>query len=296
MKIHQTILKSNSCYKADMKIKPKGLMLHSVGCPQPSAAVFVKNWNNWDVDACVHAFIDANTGEVYQTLPWDHRGWHCGDDGNNTHIGVEMCEPDCIKYTGGSTFTCSNLARAKEMVKRTYDSAVELFAHLCKLYSLDPLKDGVIVSHSEGHKRGIASNHADPEHLWKQLGMGYTMDGFRKAVKAALTGETKPAYVPTVLEWQKAAVADGFRFPRFGTDGIWGDECASVAKKAIVRRRIVYKYKNLTKVVQKVVGVEVDGLCGPNTRKAIIAYQEKHGLEADGEVGINTWKKILGVK
>ena len=48
------------------------------------------------------------------------------------------------------------------------------------------MADGVIVSHAEGHKRGIASNHGDPEHLWRQLSMGYTMDGFRKDVKNAM--------------------------------------------------------------------------------------------------------------
>ena len=45
-----------------------------------------------------------------------------------------------------------------------------------------------IISHREGHSRGIASNHGDPEHLWNGLGMGYTMDGFRKAVKAVMDG------------------------------------------------------------------------------------------------------------
>ena len=39
-----------------------------------------------------------------------------------------------------------------------------------------------------GHSRGIASNHGDPEHLWMRLDMGYTMDTFRKAVKAAMGG------------------------------------------------------------------------------------------------------------
>jgi hypothetical protein len=70
--------------------------------------------------------------------------------------------------------------------KRTYQKAVELFAYLCNAYNLNPLSD--IVSHREGHSRGIASNHGDPEHLWKQLGTGYTMDTFRKAVKAAMGG------------------------------------------------------------------------------------------------------------
>ena len=187
MNLIQSFLTKNPCYTCGRTITPKGLMLHSVGCPQPSAAVFVRNWNKASYDrACVHAFIDGNTGDVHQTLPWNRRGWHCGDSGNNTHIGVEMCEPACIKYTSGANFTCSDPATAKAVAARTYKAAVELFAMLCKQFNLDPLKDGVILSHKEGCARGIASNHGDPEHLWNQLGTGYTMNGFRAAVKAAM--------------------------------------------------------------------------------------------------------------
>ena len=190
MKIIKSILKKNPCYTEGRKITVKGLMLHSVGCPQPRASVFVNMWNKASFDsACVHAFIDALTGDIYQTLPWNHRGWHGGGSSNNTHIGVEICEPDCIKYTGGSSFTCSDLTRAKACVKRSYESAVELFAYLCKEYDLNPLKD--IVSHKEGYKKGIASNHGDPEHLWNGLKMGYTMDGFRKDVAKAMEPEKK---------------------------------------------------------------------------------------------------------
>ena len=191
MKLVESIMTRNPCYTAGRKITVKGLMLHSVGCPQPKASAFISSWNSPAHDtSCVHGFIDGNDGTVYQTLPWNHRGWHCGSgnkgSGNNTHIGVEMCEPACIKYTAGSNFTCSDMAAAKAVAKRTYETAVELFAMLCEKYSLDPLADGVIISHKEGCSRGIASNHGDPEHLWTQLGLGYTMDGFRKAVKAAM--------------------------------------------------------------------------------------------------------------
>ena len=193
MKLVQSILTKNPCYTAGRKITVKGLMLHSVGCPQPKASVFINSWNSPSYNnACVHGFIDGNDGTVYQTLPWNHWGWHCGSgskgSGNNTHIGVEMCEPACIKYTGGSSFTCSDKATARAVAKRTYEAAVELFAMLCKQYNLNPAADGVIISHREGHSRGIASNHGDPEHLWNGLGMGYTMDGFRKAVKAKMNG------------------------------------------------------------------------------------------------------------
>jgi len=190
MKLVEAFLTRNPCFRAGKKMKVKGIMLHSVGCPQPRASVFIGNWNQESFDdACVHAFIDGNEGTVYQTLPWEHRGWHCASgkkgSGNNTHIGVEMCEPDCIKYVGGANFVYSDVEAARAVVKRTYEAAVELFAHLCKKYGLDPMADGVVISHKEGYTRGIASNHGDPEHLWRQLGLGYTMDGFRRDVKAA---------------------------------------------------------------------------------------------------------------
>ena len=119
----------------------------------------------------------------------------------------------------------------------------------------------------------------------------------------AYDAEVAPVPVPStssgqnraVLAWQRAAIADGFKFPKFGADGYWGAECVAVAKKAIVKKRLVYSNKNLTKIVQAAVGVTADGKCGRNTDAAIRAYQRSHGLTADGAVGINTWKKILGV-
>ena len=187
MVLKEAILTRNPCYRAGEKITVRGLMLHSVGCAQPNAQVFVNAWNNPNYSAaCVHGFIDGNDGTVYQTLPWDHLAWHCGGAANNTHIGVEMCEPGCISYTGGASFIASDIGAARACVQRTYEAAVELFAMLCVKFHLDPLEYGVILSHREGAIHGLASNHGDPEHLWNQLGMGYTMDGFRTAVKAAM--------------------------------------------------------------------------------------------------------------
>lgn len=190
MELIKSILTQNPCYTAGKKIQVKGLVLHSVGCPQPSAEVFVKRFNSTGAKVCVHAFIDAGTGRIYQTLPWDYKAWHCGGSANSTHIGVEMCEPSCIKYTGGAAFTCSDEQKAKETVMRTLNAAVELFAFLCTQYGLNPLSSGVIISHKEGHDRGVASGHGDPDHLFRQLHMNYTMDDFRKAVAAAMSAGT----------------------------------------------------------------------------------------------------------
>lgn len=196
MKLIEYFSTNNACYKnnvnkADSRYTtfqqrgPLGLMLHSVGCAQPSAKVFADQWNKSGIEVAVHAVLQAD-GTVYQCLPWNYRGWHAGASANNTHVGVEMTEPSQIKYTGGSTFTVTDKAAAQAQARGTYNTAVQLFAQLCKQYELDPTADGVIISHHEGYTRGVASNHGDPEHLWRGLGLSYTMDGFRKDVKAAM--------------------------------------------------------------------------------------------------------------
>ena len=113
--------------------------------------------------------------------------------------------------------------------------------------------------------------------------------------KATETAPQPTKSTNKVLEWQKAAVADGFKFPKYGTDGKWGSECIKVATEALCKKRITYKYKNLTKIVQKAVGATVDGKYGNDTVNFVKAYQSRYGLTADGVVGLNTWKKILNV-
>ena len=186
MKLIQSILTKSGCYQAGRTIAVKGLMIHSVGCPQSMASAFISNWNRGDANACVHAIVEPG-GDVYQTLPWDHRGWHCGGAGNNTHIGVEMTEPATIRYTGGANWTeTGDGSGTRKHVLAAYQCAVELFAYLCKQYGLNPLADGVIISHSEGCKRGIASNHGDVEHIWGRFGL--TMAQFRKDIRAEMDG------------------------------------------------------------------------------------------------------------
>lgn len=200
LNIVENFITKNDCYvnnvnRVDSRYRnfqdrgPSGLMLHSVGCAQPSAEVFAKGWNVPNKEVSVHAFIDANEeGLVRQLMPWNFRAWHCGGAGNNTHIGVEMCESGAIRYLvkgepgyGPAKFAVKDRARAVADCQRAYHSAVELFAMLCKMWKLDPIKN--ICSHREGWYKGIASNHGDPEHYWNGLNMPYTMDGFRADVK-----------------------------------------------------------------------------------------------------------------
>ncbi len=113
----------------------------------------------------------------------------------------------------------------------------------------------------------------------------------KKAVK-----ETKTEKENIILSWQKAAIKDGAKFSKYGADGKWGKECEAIAEKMVCKVRLTYKYKNLTKFIQKYVGVDADGKFGNKTKKAVIEFQKKHKLVADGCVGLDTWKKLLGVK
>lgn len=187
----------NGAYTSGRKISVKGIMLHSYGSPQPNPNVLAERWDNPNANACVHVHIGKD--EIIITLPCGEekgraaRGWHAGTgtsgrSANDTHLSSEMTEPSTIKYVGGSKWIeLGDGSNTKAHVLATYKNAVAQFAEWCDFYELDPLADGVIISHSEGYKRGIASNHGDVEHIWKFFGL--TMSQFRMDVKAAMKGD-----------------------------------------------------------------------------------------------------------
>ena len=189
MEIVQAYATKNRCYHAAIPLYPQGIMLHSIGCPQPNADVMARYYNQYQPggqSVCVHGFIQRD-GTYYQTMPYNLRAWHCGGAANATHIGIEMTEPASIVYNGGASWRDLDPDATETHVRGTYAAAVELFAQLCAQFDLDPLADGVIISHAEGAERGIASAHADPTHLWRSFGL--TMDGFRSDVATAMAAK-----------------------------------------------------------------------------------------------------------
>lgn len=175
MKIIKSFLTKNACYTRNQIITPTKIMLHSTACPGVPAKNFVKSWNTAypnNKAVCVHAFL--NPGEVYQTLPWNFRAWHCGGSGNNVAIGFEICEPK--DYADGSYFV-----EAK-------NTALELCAYLCKEFGLTA---NDVTSHCEANKKygsSYASNHSDLDHWWKKY-HDYTMDDFRTELSDLLESE-----------------------------------------------------------------------------------------------------------
>lgn len=221
--IRQLYLTNNNCYKAGQYIAPKGVMVHSTGANNPNLRRYLapndgligenaygNHWNQPTPDGqskCVHAFIGKQANgnvAIYQTLPWNMRGWHAGGAANNTHIGFEICEDaltDIVYFN------------------QAYQKAVELTAYLCQLYNLNPLADGVVIGHYEGYQRGIASNHADPGHWFSRFGK--SMNTFRNDVYNKMNQEqtlyrvqvgafSVRANAEALLAQVKAAGFDGF--------------------------------------------------------------------------------------
>lgn len=195
MNLKKLYLTKNECYKAGRKITPKGIMVHSTGANNPNLKRYVgpddgllgknqynNHWNQPRPDGrqvCVHAFIGKlKDGSIatYQTLPWNHRGWHAGGDANNTHIGFEICEDNLTDKT---------------YFNKVYKEAVELAAYLCRQYKLTEKN---IIGHYEGYQKKIASNHDDPRHWFSKHSK--SMDTFRADVKKELakgTSTSKPS-------------------------------------------------------------------------------------------------------
>lgn len=236
MQIVQQLAVNSDCYKSGRTIQVQGIVLHSVGCPQENPEIFAKKWNQSGQNACVHAVLGAD-GTVYQCLPWNYRGWHVGGAANNTHIGVEMTEPSTIKYTGsGANWVETGDGKHTEaFVRATYKVAVELFAFLCKEFQLDPLKEGVILSHSEAHKMGKGSNHADVEHIWNKFNL--TMQGFRQAIAEKMKEEcSAAASIPSLSNKTDRDVIHDFLKEKirneFGVCGLMGNIQAESAFKS----------------------------------------------------------------
>ena len=180
------------CYQTGQKMTPKGIVVHSTGCPNPWLKRYVQpddgnlgvnqynnSWNTPSNEVTPHAAIgkDKNGNvKTYQVLPFDiccwcvGSGWKGSYNYNPAYIQFEICEDDLDD---------------KNYCVACYKKAVEFCAYICKTYNISVSN---IVSHHEAGRQGMGSEHVDPDNWWPKYGL--SMDGFRADVAKAINGQS----------------------------------------------------------------------------------------------------------
>jgi len=254
------MMTKNDCYKANKRRIPTGIQVHSVGCKGTTR----ERWRSWNVSGlkkCANAIVDLNG--IMQTLDWDVRPWLSGSgskgNANNTCVGFEICEPSTSRDT-------------PEAAAYLYGCVLYLCTELCRDFSIHPLN---IKCHSELHREGYASNHADVNHWWGKAGTSwepYTMTRLRHDVADALGIDLMEGVDPTMITLKKGMSGEAVRVMQdtlnaLGydcvADGIFGNKTAAVLKE-----------------FQKDNYLTADGICGPKTW-AVLAPNGSDSLPDD---------------
>lgn len=138
------------CHKQGRTIVPKGIIVHSLGTPQPDSEVIIKQWDVPRVEKAVHFMVSET--RIIQLLPENYRYWGCGSgskgSGNDTYIQFEICEPSGFTYGTGSTKIGYDIKKNQKYFDAIWTNAVDLAAYLCKTYKIS-LDD--IICHSEAY-------------------------------------------------------------------------------------------------------------------------------------------------
>ena len=212
LNIKKNYLTKNRCFINGKKRKANGIQIHSIGTGQNTAQSVADYWNQSAVSACVTYICDAEKpGLVLQCLPEDYYTWADAGWGNRELITIEMCESDGIKYTGnGAEYKITNESMFKADVLRSYWTAVELCADICKRYGWNPeakLSNGMylISSHDEGRRAGLSSAHVDPSHIWPRFGL--SMEQFRKDVAAYMKNPNEKVPYSIEPEWYRVRLS-----------------------------------------------------------------------------------------
>ena len=258
--------------KCPYTMKPTRIVIHNTA-NDASAANEVAYMHRNKNKVSFHFAVDDV--EAIKALPLDRNSWNAGDGGNGKGNREGISIEICYSKSGGEKWI------------KALRNAAELTAKLLKDYGWGIDK---VTKHQDYNGKHCPHRILD-EYGWDNFIALVESYLSPKVVTDNNVGSKKNA----VLEWQKAAIADGFKFAKYGADGKWGKECENVARNAVCKRRLIYKYKNLTKIVQSAVGAEVDGKFGKDTENFVKAFQARYALKVDGMVGINTWKRILGV-
>jgi N-acetylmuramoyl-L-alanine amidase len=225
----------------------KFIVSHSTGNPGSTAYANRNYFNSRQPASSAHTFIDDKY--ILEIIPLDEKAWHVlynkpidnqmfGADANDAAIGVELC------YGGNINF------------HEAYKRYVWYHAYLCEKFHLDPAQ------HIVAHHTLDPERRSDPLDAFRLYGV--TWNGFINDIKETLQQNNKSKkeeaikqpqvklkigdHGSFVKEIQEDLIRIGFPLPKYGADGIFGEET-----------------ENAVMAFQKRYGLRVDGIVGPET-------------------------------
>ncbi|MBM7662365.1 peptidoglycan hydrolase-like protein with peptidoglycan-binding domain [Bacillus mesophilus] len=234
------------------------IVSHDTGNAGSTAYANRNYFDSVQPSASAHTFIDDNY--ILEIIPLDEIAYHVrynvstddrlyGADANDAAIGVELCWGGSINFD------------------EAYKRYVWYHAYLLDRFGLDPDED--IVAHSTLDP----TRRRDPQNALQRYGISWNQ--FLADVKQSyqnifVDGQEMADDTPSVRgvsvelplgigdegqfvrEVQQELIQAGFPLPRFGADGVYGEE----TETAVMR-------------FQRRYGLVVDGLVGPNTLRKL---------------------------
>ena len=240
MNLFTCMMTQSTCYKQTSKGVPVGILWHDTGAGNPTIKRYVQpddkapdrtalltkigknqysnDWNHISLQAGVNAFIgklaDGSIATA-QVLPWDFRPWGCGSGPKGSCNGSPYANngPHWIQFE-----ICDDGYNSKSYFDKVYKEAIELTAHLCVKYGINPhgtvqYKDPkknipvtvpTILCHQDSYQLGVGCNHGDVL-VWFEK-FGKTMDDVRRDVAAEIAALQNPA--PSDVELPGPPCAD----------------------------------------------------------------------------------------
>jgi N-acetylmuramoyl-L-alanine amidase len=256
------------------------IVSHDTGNPGSTAYGNRNYFDRQQPSASAHTFIDDKY--ILEIIPLSEKAWHVrsnvtGDNkrydanSNDAAIGVELCHGGKINFD------------------QAYHRYIWYHAYLCEKFNLNPKSD--IVAHATLDP----SRRTDPINILRSHGISWAMfiddvvEAFRNINGSAQpvpstpsppqTSKPSPPVVKSstvklpigegdsgafVQDIQEELIKAGYRLPRFGTDGQFGEE----TENAVMRFQRDFK-------------LQVDGLVGPITLNKLQEVNQQSVSAAD---------------
>ena len=224
IKCYQT---NSTWYKgAKRNSTPVGILWHDTGAGNPNLKRYVQplstdsnytemmnllgknqygnDWNHIEHQAGLNAWIgklaDGSIATIqagdWTTCPWGCGGGSKGSCNGNVKVNgsTSYCGKHWVQFE-----ICDDGYKDKAYFEKVYKEAVELTAHICKLYGIDPkgtvsyngVKVPTILCHADSYNLNLGSNHGDVYPWFNK--MGKTMDDVRNDVAKLLGSTSTPA-------------------------------------------------------------------------------------------------------